>query len=102
MNKPRKGWVIQSNVEVHRWLRGTEVVDGFLVRDSDLPFTQHYYRLVPRVYLTPDRQFASVWLYEQAANTYLKKHGLFGVLLQVQALSTGGITSDGRKQFISA
>ncbi len=101
-DQPREGWVIQSNIEVHRWLRGTEVVDGFLVRDSDLPFVEQYYRVAPRVYLTTERQLASVWIYEQAAETYLTKHNLYGALVRVDALATGGTTSDGRKQFVPA
>jgi hypothetical protein len=98
----RRGWVITAKLEVQKWFRKIEIVEGFLVRDGDLPHVPHpYYRVAPRVYLTRGRQFASVWLYEEAAHTYLKKHNLSGQITEVRTLPTGEQTNDGRKKFIA-
>jgi hypothetical protein len=46
----------------------------------------------------------SVWFYRQAAQTYIEKHFDAGqvVLEEVEALTTDGVTSDGRDYHLIA
>ena len=74
-----------------------------MVRDSDLPFCPHpYFRIAPRIYITPERQFASVWIYEKAAMTFLVKSQMNGIILEVDALETNSYTNDGRVLYVAA
>ncbi len=74
-----------------------------MVRDSDLPFCPHpYFRIAPRIYLTPERQFASVWIYEKAVLTFLTKSQINGIILGVEALPTHRTTNDGRTLYVAA
>ena len=74
-----------------------------MVRDSDLPFCPHpYFRIAPRIYITPERQFASVWIYEKAVLTFLTKSQINGIILGVEALPTDRTTNDGRTLYVAA
>lgn len=106
---PRMGYMIKTQVETpvyafpKWWKSETERTEAWLVRDGDLPRVPHpYFRLRERVYATPERQFASIWRYEKACETYMEKHGIDGEMVMVQVLDTGNLANDGRKIFVAA